>query len=396
MQFKRPIPTKSFSVNRVNQLFATIYSFLLVGVVSEGLVNGFGQLEYINPIVFYISVAILLFLVLAFLISHFFFRSPLIWARAIPIFSLILLATWQLHFDTSVLLPDTFKPWIWWLLGVSAIAAGTSFPFWPGIAYVLTVSLTWVGLRASPSGGSGEFLLAIQDSLHLLVLSFIGIAMVIVLRYQAGKTDHANQQLISSGVKSAQSQAVSLEQSRLDALVHDSVLTTLLVASKAKTPFEISLAAKSATEAIFKLDSDNFSVEPSGFVTQVSFFESLRNRIREVDPEFEVVLGQTNDTEVGKEVSEALSEATLQAVDNSIKHAGGASKKRVSMQSAGKGLKIVVSDNGRGFRPSRISKDRLGIQISILGRVKSVGGRVFIRSEPGKGTDVVLEWSPIV
>jgi signal transduction histidine kinase len=137
-------------------------------------------------------------------------------------------------------------------------------------------------------------------------------------------------------------------------------------------------------------------VAPSGFVTQVSFFEALQNRIREVDPEFEVVLGQTNDTDVGKEVSEALSEATLQAVDNSIKHAGGASKKRVSMQSAGKGLKIVVSDNGRGFRPSRISKDRLGIQISILGRVKSVGGRVFVRSEPGKGTDVVLEWSPIV
>jgi signal transduction histidine kinase len=396
LPFKRPIPKKSFSVNKVNQLFASIYTFLLIAVVSEGLVNGFGQLEFLNPLVFYVSVAILLFLVAAFVVSHFVFQSPMVWARAIPIFTLILLATWHLHFDSSVLLPETFKPWIWWLLGVSAIAAGTSFPLLPGVTYVLVACLAWVVLRVSPAGGSADLLFAVQDALHLLVLSFIGIAMVLVLRWQAAKTDFANQQLITSRVKSAQSQAVSLEQTRLDALVHDSVLTSLLVASKAKTPAEISLAAKSATEAIQRLDADNSSGETSGPITQVSFFGALQNRIQEVDPGVEIAIGQTNDVEVMQEVSEALLEATLQAVDNSIKHSGPASRRRVSLQSSGGGLKIVISDNGRGFRPSRVSKSRLGIQISIIGRVKSVGGRVYIRSEPGKGTDVVLEWAPNV
>jgi signal transduction histidine kinase len=220
--------------------------------------------------------------------------------------------------------------------------------------------------------------------------------MAAAVRWQAAKTDYANQNLVLSGVKSAQSQAVSLEQSRLDALVHDSVLTSLLIASKAQTPEEISLAKDSATEAIRKLDSDNVSVTAAKPLTQVSFFESLRNRIHEVYPDFEVSFEQTNDSQLPAEVSEALTEATLQAVDNSSKHAGPATKKYVSLQSHGNGLKIVVSDNGKGFRPSKISKDRLGIQLSIIGRVKSVGGRVFIRSERGKGTDVVLEWSPIV
>jgi signal transduction histidine kinase len=380
----------------VNQLIASIYSFLLVAVVSEALVNGFRQLEYLNPLVFGTSVALVVFLVVGFLISHFAFQASLFWFRSIPVLFLVLLATWPLHFDSSLVLPESFKPWIWWLVGISAVAAGASFRFWIGAVYVFFVPFAWLALRVSPSGGSGELVLAIQDSLHLFILAAIATVMAAAVRWQAAKTDFANQDLIASGVKSAQSQAVELEQSRLDALVHDSVLTTLLVASKAQTPHEISLARVSATEALRKLDSDSASAEISSAITQVSFFEALRNRIREVYPSFEVSLQQTNNSLLPELVSEALTEATLQAVDNSTKHAGGTARKSVSLQSQGKGLKIVISDTGKGFRPSKIPKDRLGIQLSIIGRVKAAGGRVFIRSEPRKGTDVVLEWSPSV
>jgi signal transduction histidine kinase len=380
----------------VNQLIASIYSFLLVAVVSEALVNGFRQLEYLNPLVFAVSVALVVFLVVGFLISHFVFQSSLFWFRAIPVITFVLLVTWPLHFDSSLVLPESFKPWIWWLLGIASVAAGTSFRFWLGVLYIAVVSLGWIALRVSPSGGSGELLLAIQDSLHLFVLAAIATVMSAAVRWQAAKTDFANQDLIASGVKSAQSQAVELEQSRLDALVHDSVLTTLLVASKAQTPEEILLARESATDALRKLDSDNASTQIGSAITQVSFFEALQNRILEVHPNFEVSLQQTNSALLPELVAEALTEATLQAVDNSTKHAGGAARKSVSLQSQGQGLKIVISDTGKGFRPSKIPKDRLGIQLSIIGRVKSVGGRVFIRSEPGKGADVVLEWSPSV
>ena len=394
MALKRPIPTKSYSVNRVNQLFATIYSFLLVAVVSEALVNGFRQQEYLNPLVFSISVALVVSLVIGFLISHFAFQASFFWSRAIPVVTLVLLATWPLHYEETTALPESFKPWIWWLLGIASVAAGASFRFWVGVAYIFVVPIIWILVRVSASGGSGELVLAIQDSLHLFVLAAIATTLAAAVRWQAAKTDFANQDLIASGVRSAQSQALELEQSRLDALVHDSVLTTLLVASKAQTPAEISLAKASAVEAIRKLDLDNSSTEKVASITQVSFFEALRNRINEFHPSFKVVLQQTNNSLIPELVSEALTEAALQAVDNSAKHGGGYAKRSVLLQSQGKGLKIVVSDNGKGFRPSRVRKDRLGIQISIIGRVKAVGGRVFVRSEPGKGTDVVLEWSP--
>ena len=396
MLLKREVPTKSYSVNRVNQLFASIFSFLLVAVSSEALVNGYGQLDYLNPVVFWASVITLLALVVGFLVSHFVFRSPMFFFRTIPIVTLLLLATWPLHYDPSVILPESFKPWIWWLLGVSAIAAGTSFSFWLGVAYILTVSISWIPLRTSQSGGSGELILAVQDSLHLFVLASIGTVMAVALRWQAAKTDFASQNLIASGVKSAQSQALVIEQARLDALVHDKVLTTLLIASKAQTPNEIELASRSARDAIIQLESAKSSADKYVPVTQVSFLEALGNRIRDTHPEFEIHLEQTNNSTLDEKVSEALTEATLQALDNSAKHAGTATKRRVSLQGSGKGLKIVVSDNGKGFRPSRIPKDRLGIQLSIVSRVKRVGGRVFIRSSPGAGTDVVLEWSPSV
>jgi signal transduction histidine kinase len=383
-------------VNRVNQLIATIYSFLLVAVISEALVNAFGQREYLNQAVFVFSVGTVIVLVVGFLISHFVYRSPMFWFRAIPIFVFVLLVTWPLHYDSSILLPEDFKPWIWWLLGIAAIAAGTSFPFWLGIVYLLFVSVFWIFVRVSTSAGSGEIDLAIQDSLHLLTLSAIGIAMAAVTRWQAAKTDFANQRLIESSVASAQSQALELEQARLDALVHDSVLTTLLVASKAETPESIALARTSAIDALRKLDVDTSSDEFVTPVTQVSFFEALKNKIYEVDQTFEVSLDQTNNNFLAENVAEALTEATLQAVDNSLKHGGGAVSRTASFQSHGAGLKIVVSDKGKGFRPSKTPKDRLGIKVSIVGRVKSVGGRVFIRSEPGKGTDVVIEWSPSV
>jgi signal transduction histidine kinase len=55
-------------------------------------------------------------------------------------------------------------------------------------------------------------------------------------------------------------------------------------------------------------------------------------------------------------------------------------------------LKIVIFDTGRGFRVSRIPASRLGLRLSIIDRVEKVGGRVFIDTKPGHGTNIILEW----
>ncbi len=394
MSSGRQAPTKSYSVRRVNHLLGGVYSFVLVAITVEALVNGQSQLQYLNPLVFYTSVAILLALVSGFLVSHWVYRVQWLWPKLIALNALVLLGTWPLHFDSSAPVPESFKPWIWWLLGVSAIAAGASFRFLFGLSYIAFVSVAWFVLRTSASGGSGESVLALQDSLHLLILSSIGTAMILVLRWQAAKVDFANDKSISSGIESAQREALDLERSRIDALVHDSVLTTLLIAAKAQTPEQIESARSSANQALKKLDAARVLSSNLETVTLVSFFEALEQRIRDLSVDFQISIEKVNNLPLSASVSEALTEATLQAVDNSIKHAGNATKKKVLLQGQGISLKIVVSDNGRGFRPAKISKSRAGIKTSIIDRVKMVGGQVFINSAPGKGTDVVIEWGP--
>jgi signal transduction histidine kinase len=374
-------------------MLGRIYSITLIGIITEALVNGFSQINYLNQVVFWISAGALVLVVLGVFVSQWFVQwQANFWLRAIALLSLLLLASWPLHFDTSQSLPASFQPWIWWTIGISALAAGTTFRFSIGVSYLLLVSIAWPILKTSPFGGSGEFLVAIQDALHLFIFAAILIAMVLALRWEAAKTDAANQRAISSAVESARVDAIELERSRLDALVHDSVLTTLLIASRAGTEAEIQAAQKSARDAIARLEQVKSDESKAGLVTLASFFSALEQRVKENAPEFEVSVDRVNDLPIASATAEALTEATLQAVDNSLKHAGTATTRSVRLRGKKAGLKIVVSDDGRGFRPSQVPKDRLGISSSIIGRVQSSGGQVFIQSSPGSGATVVIEW----
>jgi len=78
---------------------------------------------------------------------------------------------------------------------------------------------------------------------------------------------------------------------------------------------------------------------------------------------------------------------------NSIHHAGKEAKIEIFLKGSSNGFKIVVKDNGRGFRPSRVPKNRLGLKLSIIGRVQAVGGKVFVDSKIGIGTNIIIEWA---
>lgn len=374
-------------------MLGRIYSIALSAITAEALVNGFGQLRFLNPIVFYVSAGTFVAAVLGVLVTAWAFPSKTnFWYRSVALVALALLATWPLHFDATQATPAGFQPWIWWPLGIATVAAGTSFRFGIGVLYLLFMTISWPILKVSSFGGSGQLVLGIQEALHLFVFSSVLIAMVLALRWEAGKADAANQQAISSAVESARVDAAEIERSRLDALVHDSVLTTLLVAANADTEQQRSLASKSAMDAIAKLKLARSEESKSTQLTLASFFHALELRIKQASPEFQVYTTRLSDLPVSSTVAEALTEATLQAVDNSLKHANTATERVVRLKGQKSGLKIVVSDNGKGFRPSQVPKDRIGIASSIVARATNVGGRVFINSSPGSGTNVVIEW----
>lgn len=90
-------------------------------------------------------------------------------------------------------------------------------------------------------------------------------------------------------------------------------------------------------------------------------------------------------------VADALASATHEALNNVARHAG-ATICNVNVHRRGWGVEVVVSDNGRGFDPSRLPTGRLGLRESVLRRVDEVGGHATIASGKGQGTRIELVW----
>jgi signal transduction histidine kinase len=112
-----------------------------------------------------------------------------------------------------------------------------------------------------------------------------------------------------------------------------------------------------------------------------------------IDPKIKSKKNCRTSISVDAETVSALTEATIQAIHNSLMHAGPNASRELSLKSSKAGIKIVILDNGKGFRMSQVNRSRMGIKVSIIGRMEAVGGSAHIVSQPRQGTTVVLEWS---
>ena len=96
---------------------------------------------------------------------------------------------------------------------------------------------------------------------------------------------------------------------------------------------------------------------------------------------------------VPREVAAALSEATEEAIRNSLLHAGDGATRAVTVTLAPTGVDVVVEDNGVGFSPRDVPQRRLGLRVSILERMRTLpGGDARVRSKVGAGTRISLTW----
>jgi signal transduction histidine kinase len=177
--------------------------------------------------------------------------------------------------------------------------------------------------------------------------------------------------------------------------VHDRVLTTFLTAARAEGADETVLAASMADDAIRQLTSGG--PVPSAGKRPVALEELmgwLRRDSAHVARLFTWSHSGPAKATVPAAVAESLVSAAVQAMVNSVNHAGGPDVARsvdVRMGEAGS-LHLTVADEGRGFAMADIPSQRLGVRVSILERVRTVGGTARIRSAPGRGTRIELAW----
>ncbi len=80
---------------------------------------------------------------------------------------------------------------------------------------------------------------------------------------------------------------------------------------------------------------------------------------------------------------------TREALSNSLKHAK-ASQGVVSLRGEGDRVILEVSDDGEGFDPHHLLGRGRGLN-NITARARHLGGHLHVQSEPGQGTQIILD-----
>lgn len=309
---------------------------------------------------------------------------------------LVAMIAWPMLVRDATLTLDG-RPWLWYLCTVATSCAALAFPMVWAAIYTMVVPFVYGLVRLLPSGGGARLSLATLDVVYAMILGQVIVIIIFMLRHATAAVDVAQSNALHKYANAVRQHAVELERVQVDAIVHDSVLTTLLSAAAVSTPKEATLAASMAQQAIARLD--DAGAAPLADEATIPF-SRLSTRIKQtaatLSLPFTVSDIDVSCVAIPVAVSEALFSATIQAMLNSMQHAGPPDVVLVRSLTLRAndhgGCTIVITDSGIGFDPDAVPSGRLGLRISIMERVASVGGVAHIDTEVGQGTSVTLDW----
>jgi hypothetical protein len=94
---------------------------------------------------------------------------------------------------------------------------------------------------------------------------------------------------------------------------------------------------------------------------------------------------------VPEPVAEAFAQAVKESLENVVRHSGQ-DEAAVDLSEEGSNVSVVVIDHGRGFDPAGLPPLSAGLRTAVHGGMRRVGGSTSVRSAPGEGTEILLEW----
>ncbi|MET0191114.1 MAG: ATP-binding protein [Pseudonocardia sediminis] len=176
------------------------------------------------------------------------------------------------------------------------------------------------------------------------------------------------------------------EQRRHWATVHDTAASTLLMVGFGEVSGREPWFPAQLARDVAALDRER---EPAGglgeALARTLARSPLQVRVRIDGPPTPVPLPDV--------VVRAVDGAVGEALENVRRHAGTGTA-RLRARQSDDGLRVEVADDGAGFDPDAVPPGRTGLALSIRWRMTEVGGSARVRSVPGQGTEVVLEWPP--
>ncbi|BDZ61520.1 hypothetical protein Lsed01_01316 [Demequina sediminis] len=303
---------------------------------------------------------------------------------------------------TGEVLADGAAPW---LQGYGAIHATMLAVAWNRPAVWVFPVMQWplvATVEYLASGGNLEQ--SVLDGMGAMVTSLVLAGAGAGVVTAAARQDLEAERARAQAAHEASLRTGEREQARINALVHDDIMSVLLAA--VRTPVSAGAAAGSLAP------SPAVSEQARKALSAVAAIRGSRSREAPYPPhELEAVLRVTanevsedivmssrvsTDAPVPAAVVAALAEATGEALRNSVIHAGGpddAVVRSLDVAIRDGEVWVSVSDDGRGFTPKTVPARRLGLAVSIHGRMNALpGGGARVTSAPGAGTTVELWW----
>ncbi len=316
----------------------------------------------------------------------------------LPVVYVLLLASWAAT-RTAPLGGTGSTPWLWELdpvvvsLGVLAWRWQVAVVFSQVSALSVPVGL-WVVTGTVPRE------VVLRTLLHLGNVAIV--AIFIAIRHRLTELTRLELATALQARRLARARAGELEQVRLATVVHDEVLSTLTLAARSRGPLSPELVAH-ARRALVSVAA-HAGPDPCGVgagvpVPVADLVDLLRVRAVGAGAEVSVeCVGAPAD--LPRDIVDMLVAAYEEVLRNSVRHAAGGDPRRsvrreVLVRAEGAGVTVRVVDDGVGFDPQAVPPARVGLRLSVHGRVSAVpGATADVVSAPGRGTRVELGWRP--
>jgi signal transduction histidine kinase len=315
-------------------------------------------------------------------------------AGCMAIGQLLVMATWLPAMTVRALPTGADSAWV---LGATAIGTTAAALAWRARLVWMYLAVTCLLIIIDRHFASLQpVAIPLQDALYALMFNSIFAALALVSLRTGFKLDNAAESARVKTIREAASRAQAQERSRVNALMHDGVLATLLVAAH-DDPALRAAAASQAQQTLSQIATFTMDLPPTSITTGLDFIWQQQATVTDVDPEaaFSYQLEQA-ETAFPGEVGVAFGESLAEALRNVLRHASAPGEelhRAVHVRVDDNHIEVTVIDDGTGFDPSRVAPSRMGISVSIRDRMDYLlGGSSEVVSLVGQGTRIVLNW----
>jgi signal transduction histidine kinase len=325
---------------------------------------------------------------LGMMVFSFLGRSLNLWAMGYVVLVTVGLITWPWAWQSAT--PASSSPWIWMCLGVASICLAVTMGTAWGLGYAIVAGVLFAVIRMTPSGQGAPLLGAVQDMIVLVMNAAVVIVALGVVGNSFKDLDEIEENSRREATAAAIEDALLEERHRLDGIVHDEVMTTLVAAANHPDDEAVAQQAQRAVERLAQAEAPTEARLP---VTGDQLTWLVSDVVSTLVPQSRFT-SQLEDILVPQPVASTLGMVVREVALNVAKHAQ-AEKVDVRLVSPAPGaVEITIADDGVGFDPDLVPKRRLGLQVSVVYRMWAIGGHAEIRSAPGEGTIVTLTWTP--